>query len=42
MKQRANRQYARNNGIDEYYKFIVEEVEDFIEKYPFWKELLRK
>lgn len=41
MKQRAQRQEARNNGLDEYYKFIIKEIEDFIKIYPFWKELLK-
>jgi len=41
MKQRAQRQEARNNGLDEYYNFIIKEIEDFIKIYPFWKELLK-
>lgn len=42
MKQRAQRQEAHNKGIDEYYKFIMGEVLEFVEKYPFWKDLIRK
>lgn len=40
MKQRAKRQEARNKGLDEYYDFMIKEVEEFVVKYPFWKELL--
>lgn len=42
MKQRAQRQKAHYNGINEYYKFMMREVEEFVEKYPFWKDLIRK
>lgn len=41
MKQRAQRQEARNKGLTEYHNFIINEVEEFIKKYPYWKELLR-
>ncbi|WP_323735554.1 hypothetical protein PXD04_06550 [Methanosphaera sp. ISO3-F5] len=41
MKQRAQRQEARNKGLTEYHKFIIKEVAEFIKKYPYWKELLR-
>lgn len=40
MKQRADRQKARNKGLSDYYNFIISEIEEFIEKYPFWKDLL--
>lgn len=42
MKQRAKRQKAHNNGLDEYYDFMMKEVEEFVKKYPFWKELIRR
>lgn len=42
MEQRAKRQEARQKGLDEYYSFMIEEVQDFIKKYPFWNNLLRK
>ncbi|MBR0471918.1 MAG: hypothetical protein IJI98_04390 [Methanosphaera sp.] len=41
MKQKAQRQEARNKGLTEYHNFIINEVEEFIKKYPYWKELLR-
>ena len=41
MKQRAQRQEARNKGLTEYHNFIIKEVAEFIKKYPYWKELLR-
>ncbi|RAP53440.1 MAG: hypothetical protein BZ138_00915 [Methanosphaera sp. rholeuAM270] len=40
-EQKLKRQEARNRGLSEYHSFIIREVEDFIEKYPFWKEMLR-
>lgn len=40
MKQIAHRQEAREEGLTEYYNFMTREVEDFVSKYPFWKELL--
>lgn len=42
MKQRAKRQEAHNKGLEEYYDFMIGEVEEFIRIYPFWKELLRR
>ena len=42
MKQRAQRQEARYKGIGEYYKFMMREEIEFVEKYPFWKDLIRK
>jgi asparagine synthetase A len=42
MKQRAKRQKAHNNGLDEYYDFMMKEVEEFVKKYLFWKELIRR
>ena len=42
MAQKARRQASRNMGMESYYKFITGEVEAFVKKYPFWKELLRK
>lgn len=42
MAQRAQRQESRNRGMEYYYQFITGEVEEFVKKYPFWKELLRK
>lgn len=42
MKQRAKRQEAHNKGLNYYYAFMVEEVEDFVKRYPFWKDLIRK
>ncbi len=42
MKQRAQRQKAHNMGINEYYQFMIKEVEEFVEKYPFWKDLIRR
>lgn len=41
MKQRAQRQEAHNRGVEAYYEFVIREVEEFVERYPFWKELLR-
>lgn len=41
MKQRARRQEAHNKGLDEYYEFMMNEVIEFVEKYPFWKQLIR-
>lgn len=42
MRQRARRQEAHNKGLKEYYEFMMEEVMEFVEKYPFWKELIRE
>lgn len=42
MKQRANRQEAHNNGLDSYYSFMMGEIEEFVKRYPFWKDLIRK
>ena len=42
MFQRANRQASRNRGLQEYYDFMIEEVKNFVEKYPFWSPLLRE
>lgn len=42
MKQRAKRQEAHNKGLDYYYAFMMGEVEDFVKRYPFWKDLIRK
>ncbi len=41
-KQRIKRQEAYNKGLTEYYDFMVEEVQGFVKKYPFWKDLIRK
>lgn len=42
MKQRAKRQEAHNQGLDKYYAFMMKEVEDFVKRYPFWKDLIRE
>ena len=41
MKQIAKRQEAHHQGLDEYYAFMMKEVEDFVKRYPFWKDLIR-
>jgi hypothetical protein len=42
MEQRAKRQEAHSKGLTEYHEFILGEVKDFVEKYPFWNRLLRQ
>ena len=38
--QQENRQKAYEEGLDAYYKFIVDEVIEFVEVYPFWNQLI--
>lgn len=38
--QQENRQKAYEEGLDAYYKFIVDEVIEFVELYPFWSQLI--
>lgn len=38
--QQENRQKAYEEGLDAYYKFIVDEVIEFVEAYPFWNQLI--
>lgn len=38
--QQENRQKAYEKGLDAYYKFIVDEVIEFVELYPFWSQLI--
>ncbi len=38
--QQENRQKAYEKGLDAYYKFIVDEVLEFVELYPFWSQLI--
>ena len=42
MRQRAERQEARNKGLENYYEFMINEVIEFVERYPFWNVLLKK
>ena len=41
-EQIAKRQEAHNQGLDEYYDFLMKEVEEFVKRYPFWKDLIRE
>ncbi|AWX32170.1 hypothetical protein [Methanosphaera sp. BMS] len=38
--QQEKRQKAYEEGLDAYYKFIVDEVIEFVELYPFWSQLI--
>lgn len=40
LEQTAKRQEAIEKSMDEYYKFMIEEVLEFVDKYPYWSELI--
>ncbi|RAP54465.1 MAG: hypothetical protein BZ137_02215 [Methanosphaera sp. rholeuAM130] len=38
--QQQKRQEAYEKDLDSYYKFIIDEVIEFVERYPFWSQLI--
>lgn len=38
--QQQKRQEAYEKDLDSYYKFIIDEVIEFVEIYPFWSQLI--
>lgn len=38
--QQAKRHEAYDKGLDDYYDFIIGEVIEFVEIYPFWSQLV--
>ena len=38
--QQKNRHDAYEKGLDSYYKFLIDEVVEFVNRYPFWNELI--
>lgn len=38
-KQKNHRHMAMTRGISEYYQFIQDELDEFVKKHPYWKEI---